>query len=179
MLRNKINRSLLTLLISVSLLLFTGACKTKEHSSENQGYGGVTAKVVWPGSTDEQSMNSQQPVLSTFLTNAGIDEIRGTVSAGSGPAMTAVVKKFDQATGSSGIIDKVPVGNGRVLKIEALDSADKVLFDVGTVTVNIAKNEIFDVSDDQGPLTWQQPTGTTGNFNGYWGVTRWGKSNYN
>jgi len=171
MLSNKINRALLTLLISVSLLLFTVACKPKEHSSDNQAYGSVTARVVWPGSTDAQSSNSQAPLFAGVPDGIGIDHIEARVN---GSGMTEVIKEFDFNTpGKTGAIDKIPIGSDRTLIIYGKDTNDNAIFETDLMTLPVIEKDII---TNAGTLVWK--ASPDADVKGAWGVTYWGNSRF-
>jgi|SRR6185369_7301893 len=112
-----------------------GGSGSSMSSTPNDGTGALTAKLVW----NDKSGSSRGKVLALPV---GVVNVRITVSAGTGPAMSNVVGTFTAVSGG-GTLSGIPAGSGRTVKAEGLDGSDTALCQ-GTVSVDIIAGKVND-----------------------------------
>lgn len=116
-------------LLLAAFIFAVAGCGSSNSATE----GSVAAKLIWPS----DSISSPATALGKelYLTPAGVTTVKITVSA---PDMTTITKDFPAIPGAagSGQIDGIPVGTGRTVTAQGLDSTGILRYQ-GRATVDI------------------------------------------
>jgi len=113
----------------------SGSSTSATSSTSSDGTGALTAKLVWNG-------NSGSSLGKVLALPVDVANVRITVSAGTGPAMSDVVGTFTAASGG-GTLSGILAGSGRTVKAEGLDAGGTALYR-GTVSVDIVAGKVND-----------------------------------
>jgi len=140
-----------------SLILSVAGCGSSSPTA-NTGTGGLAVKLVWSAAGSSSSGKTAAKTL--LLAPAGVATVRVIVS---GDDMTKMQKDFPAAAGS-GVVDGIPVGPGRTVKVQGLDLNGLAMFQGVQGGIEIQTGVTDAVSIAMIEIVTATPPGGSGNY---------------
>jgi hypothetical protein len=128
-----------------ALALLLSACGGSHGSGE--GYGAITATLVWPPSSAAQPSLTVPNPPSHWVVPAGVVTIYAVVTADDidDPPETDIA--VSEGESGTGIIEDVPVGTDRTLTVQGLDSSGNVRYQAVTEGITVTAGGTEDIGE--------------------------------